>query len=114
MSPDQRGAERLPILGRLTAEVTVFQPMTVRDISVTGLSIETSFPMHLDSLHDLRLSLGERVLVVKGRVVHSRIVDVGHDVVTYSVGVDFIEPSERVTSAIADYLTTVKTERAGG
>ena len=114
MSPDQRGAERLLILGNLPAEVTVVQPMAIKDISVAGLSIETSFQLPLGSLHDLRLTLGERVLVVKGRVVHSRIVDMDQDVVTYSAGLDFIEPSERVTSAIEDYLTTVKTERSGG
>jgi len=114
MSGDRRGAERLPILGSLPAEVMVFQPMSIKEIGLGGLTIETSYQLHLGSLHDLRLTLGERVLVVKGRVVHSRIVDMDQDAVTYSAGLDFVEPSERVTSTIADFLTTVKTERAGG
>jgi len=79
-----------------------------------GLTIETSFPFHLDSIHDLKLTLGERVLVVKGRVVHSRIIDMDQDVVTYSTGLDFVEPSERVTWAVVDYLATLNSTRAGG
>ena len=41
-----------------------------------GAQIETMFPLHLDSLHDFRLTLGDRSIVVKGRVAHCSISDV--------------------------------------
>jgi hypothetical protein len=44
--------------------------------------------------------------------VHSRISDVDQDIVTYTTGMEFVEPSERVAAAIARYLETVKTNRA--
>ena len=114
MSANRRSAERLPILGNLPAEVMVFQPMSIKDIGLGGLTIEASYQLQLGSVYDVRLTLGERVLVVKGRVMHSRVVDMNHDAVTYSAGLKFIDPSDQVTSAIADYLARVKTERAGG
>lgn len=113
MEPDKRDTERVPILGELQGEVMVFQPMLIKEISRGGATVETRFPMHLNSLHDLRLTLGSRSVVVKGRVVHSRISDVDQDIVTYRTGVEFVEPSDRVASAIVEFLETVKANRSG-
>jgi hypothetical protein len=113
MQDEKRDAERVPILGELQGEMMVFQPMLVKDISLGGATVETRFPLHLNSLHDLRLTLGSKSVVVKGRVVHSRISDVDQDIVTYRTGMEFVEPSERVTSALAGYLDSVKVDRSG-
>jgi c-di-GMP-binding flagellar brake protein YcgR len=82
----------------------VFSPSAVRQISHGGMQVETGFPLQLDSLHDFRLTLGERSVVVKGRIAHSHIVDVDEDVITYRTGVEFIELSERVAAAIAHFV----------
>lgn len=113
MSEEKREKERVPILGELQGEVMVFEPMLIKEVSVGGATIETRFPLHLNSLHDVRLTLGDRSLVIKGRVVHSRISDVDQDIVTYRTGLEFVEPSERVVKAIAEFLETVKTTRSG-
>jgi hypothetical protein len=110
---DRRGAERVPILGELLGEIMVFQPMLIRDIGNDGVTVETRFPLHLDSLHDLRLTLADKAVIVKARVAHSRISDVDQDIVTYRTGMEFVEPSERVTSTIAEYLDAVKIDRSG-
>lgn len=113
MQGEKRDTERVPILGELQGEMMVFQPMLVKDISRGGATVETRFPLHLNSLHDLRLTLGTTSIVVKGRVVHSRISDVDQDIVTYRSGMEFVEPSERVTSTVAEYLDSVKIDRSG-
>jgi hypothetical protein len=113
MSDEKRDAERVTILGELQGEVMVFEPMLVKEVSVTGATVETRFPLHLNSLHDLRLTLGARSIVLKGRVVHSRISDVDQDIVTYTTGLEFVEPSDRVISAIAEFLDNVRTDRSG-
>ena len=78
----------------------VFQPMLIREISRAGATVETRFPLHLNSLHDLRLTLGDKSVIVKGRVVHSRISDVDQDIVTYRTGLEFVErPSAWPTSS---------------
>jgi hypothetical protein len=113
MGVEKRDQERVPILGELQGEIMVFEPMLVKEVSRGGATVETRFPLHLNSLHDLRLTLGTRSLIVKGRVVHSRISDVDQDIVTYRSGVEFVEVSDRVTAAIAEFLDTVKVNRSG-
>lgn len=99
------------MISRLEGEVMVFQPMVIKEVSHGGALVETRFPLHLNSLHDLRLELGPRSVVVKGRVVHSQISDVDDDVVVYWTGIEFVEPSEHVSSAIAEFLRSVQPDR---
>jgi hypothetical protein len=110
-SNDNRETQRLSILGDLQGEIMVLEPMLIRELSRGGASIETRFALHLNSLHDLRLTLGDRSVVVKGRVVHSRISDVDQDIVTYRSGVEFVQPSERIVSAIGEFLDSVQADR---
>ena len=116
MSSDRprREAERIPILGELNGEVMVYQPMTIKEISRGGAQVETSVQLQLDSLHDFRLALGDRSIVVKGRVVHCSISDVDQEVVVYRSGIEFIEPSERVDSVISDFMQAIRDGRRAG
>ena len=108
---NKRDTERIEILGELHGEVTIFQPMAIKEISRGGAQIETGFPLHLDSLHEFRLTLGDRSLVVKGRVVHCSITDVEQEQVVYLSGIEFVEPADRVSTAIADFIDAVTTGR---
>lgn len=76
------------------------------------MQVETGFPLQLDSLHDFRLTLGNRSVVVKGRIAHSRICDVDQDIITYRSGVEFIELSERVAAAIAEFVDEIAGQKA--
>lgn len=111
MGSEKRDTDRVPILGELTGEIMVFEPMAVREISRGGAQIETRFPLQLNSLHEVRLTLGDRSVVVKGRVAHCRISDVDQDIVMYRSGIEFIEPSEPVHSVILDFLEAIKAGR---
>lgn len=104
---DKRDSERILILGELHGEVMVFQPMAIKDISRGGAQVETTFPLQLDSLHDFRLTLGDRAIIVKGRVTHCSISDVEQEGVLYRSGVEFVEPSERVSTVITDFIDAV-------
>ena len=107
----KRDSERLPILGELHGEVTIVKPIVIKEISRGGVQIESGFPLLLDSLHEFRLALGERSIVVKGRVTHCAIVDVDQDVVVYRSGVEFIEPAERIASAVGQFIAEIKERR---
>jgi hypothetical protein len=111
---DKRDADRLELLGSLGGEVMVYEPMVIRQISKGGMQCETTFPLQLDSLHDFRLSLGGRSVVVKGRVAHSRISDVDQDLVTYRSGIEFVEPPERVADVIAEFIELLRHQRVSG
>ena len=108
---DKRDTERIEILGDLQGEVMVFSPMAIREISRTGTQVETTFPLQLNSLHDFRLTLGDRSVVVKGRVAHCSISEVDQETVLYRSGVEFIEPAERVHAVISEFLAAIKDGR---
>ncbi|HEY3091937.1 MAG TPA: PilZ domain-containing protein [Vicinamibacterales bacterium] len=110
---DKRDTERVLILGDLKGEIMIFEPLQIKEISRGGASVETRFPLSLNSLHDLRLTLGSKSIVLKGRVAHSRISDVDQEIVTYRSGIEFVEASDRVRSVIAEFLETLKAHRSG-
>ena len=89
----------------------VFEPMAVKEIGRGGVQVETRLPLQLNSLHDVRLTLGDRSVIVKGRVVHCSISDVDQDVVTYRSGMEFVEPSDRIHAVIDEFLESIKASR---
>ena len=111
MAPGNKREERIEILGELRGEVMVFQHMAIKEISRGGAQVETAFPLQLNSLHEFRLSLSDRFVIVKGRVAHCSITDVEQELVLYRAGIEFIEPSERVASVIHDFIEAVQTGR---
>jgi hypothetical protein len=107
-----RDSDRIELLGALRGEVMVFQHTAVHQISKGGMQVETSFPLQLDSLHDFRLTLGDRSIVVKGRVAHSRVSEFNQEGVTYRTGIEFIEPSEPVAEVISEFVNELQPEHA--
>jgi hypothetical protein len=108
---EKRDTERIQILGELHGEVMVFQPVAIKEISPGGAQVETAFPLQLDSLHDFRLTLGDRSVVIKGRVAHCSITDVDQQLVVYRSGVEFIEPSGRVHNAVLEFIAAIRSGR---
>ena len=108
---EKRDTERIQILGELHGEVMVFQPVAVKEISRGGAQVETAFPLQLDSLHDFRLTLGDRSVVVKGRVAHCSISDVDQELVVYRSGVEFIEPPDHVGKVVVEFIDAIRSGR---
>jgi c-di-GMP-binding flagellar brake protein YcgR len=108
---DKRDRERIEILGELNGEIMIFQPLSIKEISRGGCLVETAFPLHLNSLHEIRLTLGDQSVVLKGRVAHCRISDVDQEIVHYRSGMEFIEPSEPVQEAIVEFIAAIKAGR---
>lgn len=108
---ERRAGNRLEILGDLQGEVMVYQPMAIRELSHGGAQIETSFPLQLDSLHELRLELGGASVVVKGRVVHCSIADMDREFVAYRCGLEFVQPSAGIRDVISRFIDAVITGR---
>jgi hypothetical protein len=107
-----RRTQRIEIVGELEGEVMVYEPMAITEISRFGAQIETGFPLQIDSLHDFRLKLGHRSIVVKGRIVHARVTDVEDHSTIYRAGIEFVQPSERVVEVIAEFMDAVVAARA--
>lgn len=113
MTDERRESPRVQILGELRGEIMVFQPMTITEVAVGGAQIETAFPLQLDSLHDIRLTLGNRSVVVKARIAHCRISDVEDERVVYRTGVEFVEVSDHAQIAIGAFVDALRESRKG-
>ena len=105
---DRRDTERVKVAGGLDGEVMVYQPVTITEISHGGALVETSFPLQLGSLHDLRLALGPTSVVVKARVVHARVSGVAQEQVVYRSGIEFIESAARASAAIDAFVADLR------
>jgi len=112
MAGDKRDLERIPLDEQVQGEVMVFQPMTILDISLGGAQIETAFALQLDSLHDFRLSLGDRSVVVKGRIAHCHIGELTDVAALYRTGVEFVDLSEHARGAITVFVAAMKRARS--
>jgi hypothetical protein len=104
MSDRKRDVERVLVPGEVTGEVSVYQPLTILNLSDGGAQVETSFPLLLGSLHDFRLSLDGLSVIVKGRIVHSQIGGLDEGVILYRTGVELVEPSEHALAAIRTFV----------
>ncbi len=107
----KRDSERITMPRQVTGAIMVFEPLTVLDISDLGVLVETTFPLRLDSLHDFRLSLDDRSVVVKGRIVHCQIGDLMEGVVHYRSGVEFVELPEHARVAISEFMEAERLAR---
>jgi hypothetical protein len=104
MSTDNRLSPRLEILGYVPGEITVLAPIAIRDLGPKGVQVESSFPLLLNSVHELRLHLAGDNLVVRGRVAHCRVADIGADVAVYRAGVEFLDVPPHVARAIEAHM----------
>jgi c-di-GMP-binding flagellar brake protein YcgR len=111
MDTEKREAPRVDILGKLSGEVSVLAPIVIHDISRTGAQVECAFPLILGSGHELRLFLGDDPVVVKARVVHCQITDLGHELVRYVAGVEFVDLAPHAAQAISAYIERLERER---
>ena len=111
MADEKRDSERIPVPGVLSGEITVFQPMTILDISERGAQLETTFRLQLDSLHDFRVSLGTRSVVLKGRIVYCQIGELREGAVLYRSGIEFIEVPQHAGTAIATFVEEQRAAR---
>ncbi len=101
---DERRTPRHPIHRELTGEVTVFRPLAVSDLSVTGARVETSDALRIGSIRVFRLNLGDQTVVVRGRIAHARVRTLETQQIVYTSGVEFVDVAPAVRASIDAYL----------
>jgi hypothetical protein len=112
VSGDKRDSDRVPVPGDLRGEVMIFQPMAVQEIRVAGAQVETPFPSNSIPFTTSASRSANAPSSSKGEspTAGSR---TSIDLVRYRSGIEFVEPSEPVAAAIADYVTALKSFRLG-
>lgn len=90
---------------RIVGEVMVYQAITILEITVDGMRIEAPFALQNDSLHEFRLVLPPRSVVVKGRVARCEVGELREGVVLYQCAVEFVGPAPHVRDTIRDFVS---------
>ena len=91
MSSERRRNPRVAILGKLHGRVVALDlAVTVTEISLGGMGIQTAIPFPIDAVHEFQLTLGDGSVVrLRGRVAHCQ--RVPGDEERYVSGIQFME-----------------------
>ncbi len=110
MGNERRRSTRVEILGRLHGLVVSLDvPVTVTDLSLGGMAIETPVAFPMGAVQEFQLTLGDgSPVVLLGRVVRSQNSAPGGAPPVYVTGIQFIdeEPAENdQVGGLIDKLT---------
>ena len=110
MSSERRRSPRIEILGRLHGHaVSLDVPVVVREISLGGMALETSFPFPIGALHEFRLTLGDGARVqLSGRVMHSRNISGPGGEPLFLTGIQFVDDEPSEDSDVTDLIDKLK------
>jgi len=94
VSVDRRQNPRIQLLGRLHGSVVALEvAVTVTEISLGGMAIETQIDFPRDAEHEFQLTLGDDSTVrLKGRIAHCQ--KLAGDPPRYLSGIEFVEEPE--------------------
>ena len=102
--PERRRDRRVDLLADLEGHlITLDEKVQVTQISLGGMTIETSAPLSPRVDHEFRLAIGDRAVHVRAHVVHSRVAVRG-DSVSYLAGVQFLDPPPEAQSVIREFI----------
>ena len=79
----------------------------VKKISLSGMLVETAFPLELDSRHMSELFLDGHTLKITIRVANFKEITID-GIARYHIGIEFLEMSEQDENALENYLGTLE------
>ena len=93
MTTERRSAPRFQLLGRLHGHiVSLDTPVSVREISLGGLSFQSEMSFPVGAVHEFMLRLGDDSTVhLRGRIVRSREDQDADGHRIYLTGVQFVD-----------------------
>ncbi len=106
MARERRRSSRVEILGRLHGRVVSLDlPVTVREISLVGMSIQTTIAFPVGAFQEFRLTLGDdSTVLLRGRIVYCR--ELGRDggEPTFVSGVEFVEEIPHESEPLEEFI----------
>ncbi|HYQ48469.1 MAG TPA: PilZ domain-containing protein [Thermodesulfovibrionales bacterium] len=98
---------RFKVNGSEGAEIDLPCEYRIKKISLSGMLIETNIRLPEDSQHDMEIALDSSVVTVRGRVVNQTEIASGN-VITYDVGIEFVDMVDDVLKALRAYIQTIE------
>lgn len=108
MGPERRRSPRMEMLGRVHGQaVSLDVPLTVREISLGGMSVEAPVPFPIDAIHEFRLTLGDgSTVLLRARVVYCRPAK-GSDAPVYVCGMHFVDDEPVTGQSVSDFIERI-------
>jgi hypothetical protein len=93
MNGERRRSTRIELLGKLHGHsVSLDVPVSVLEISLGGMAIQTGLPFPVGAVHAFRLTLGDESTVeLHAKVMHCRSVAPAGDPPVYVTGLQFVD-----------------------
>jgi hypothetical protein len=98
---------RIDVLGQVEAHsVWRLRPLSLREVSETGFSVESTDPFEFDVVHKFRLGIDgqSRSIVVQARVQHCALVAMVSDLPTYLTGFALVDPGDNVVREMKAFV----------
>lgn len=104
MKDERRRSPRVTVLGSVRGRSReTGEPVTLREIGLGGMALETAEPFDPGGVYDFALELGDgTVLDLRARVAHGRAVPVPSGGPVYLTGFEFIEADADGVGQIMD------------
>jgi PilZ domain len=97
---DRRADPRYDVIGALWGVLELHEEARLRNVSATGVLLDSPVPMALDSAQTIRLEVDGQSVTVDARVRHVRQQRYDASGPLYAVGLEFIEPPTPVLQSI--------------
>jgi len=79
----------------------------VKKLSLSGMLVETGYPMELDAHHEIELFISGNTLRIAGRVAYCK-ENRERDSVSYDIGMEFVKIAENDRELLTGFLETVE------
>ena len=108
MGSERRRSPRIEILGRVHGQaVSLDVPVTVREISLGGMSMDVPVPFPIDAIHEFRLTLGDgSTVLLRGRVVYCRPIK-GGETPLFVCGLHFVDDEPVTGQSVTDVIDRI-------
>lgn len=103
------GGIRFKLAGSGDVKVDMQRGYEVKKLSLSGMLVETGYPMELDSHHEIELFIAGNTIRIAGRVAYCR-ENLERDSVRYDIGIEFVTIAGNDRELLTDFLETVKEE----
>jgi hypothetical protein len=98
---DRRGRLRFELVGDLPAVLGTSEPLSVRDVSLGGATVEAAVPLPVDSAQSVCLASGDAAIPLAARVRSVHRSDRPDGAECYRIGLEFTDLSASSREAIA-------------
>jgi len=106
MPRERRRSARVALLGRLHGvAVSLDVPVTVTNLGLGGMAIETPVAFPVGAIQEFELTLGdESAVILRGKVIRSQKVTPSGATPSFVTGIQFIDEDEPVERAEVGHL----------